>query len=105
MSTIIIDKKIMMEEIRSLISEGYTVEIEDSEVPQVDAPEADEEIIEDEEVPLAEPDEEKVVEEEEIPLTDVPKTSDSNNLMLWLTLAVISAMALLGMRVAEEKRR
>ena len=34
---------------------------------------------------------------------DVPKTGDTTNVMLWLTVAFLSAAALLGMRFAERK--
>lgn len=70
-------------------AEPPLVEVEDPEVPLED--------LEDPDVPLAE------IEEEEVPRTDVPKTADNTNLMLWLAMAALSAMALLAMRMTEKK--
>ena len=53
----------------------------------------------DPDVPLAE------IEEEEVPLTDVPKTGDSSNMMLWMMMALLSAAALAGIRIAERKEK
>lgn len=72
--------------------QGPLVEIEDDKVPL--------EGLEDSDVPQAGFEE---VEEEETPLTDVPKTGDSNNMMLWLAMAALSAIALLTMRLTEKK--
>lgn len=66
------------------------IEVEDPEVP-----------LEEPDVPQAEPEVEIV--EEEVPLTDVPKTADNTDMMLWLAMAALSAMALLTMRLTEKK--
>ena len=67
------------------------IEVEEEEPPLADIEEPD--------VPLAE------MEEEEVPLTDVPKTGDSSNTMLWMMMALLSAAALAGIRIAERKER
>ena len=69
------------------------VEVEDPEPPLGEIE------VEDPDVPLAE------IEEPEVPLTDVPKTSDSTNMMLWMMMALLSAAALVGIRIAERKER
>lgn len=69
------------------------VEVEDPEPPLGEIE------VEDPDVPLAE------IEEPEVPLTDVPKTSDSSNMMLWMMMALLSAAALVGIRIAERKER
>ena len=67
------------------------IEIEDPDVPLGEIE------IEDPDVPLAE------IEEEEVPLTDVPKTSDSTNMMLQMMMALLTAAALVRIRIAERK--
>ncbi len=71
------------------------VEVEDPEIPL--------EGLEEPDVPLADFEEFEEIEEMEAPLSDVPKTADNTNLMLWLTMAALSAMALLAMRLTEKK--
>lgn len=70
------------------------IEVEEEEPPLADIEEPD--------VPLADIEE---IEEEEVPLTDVPKTGDSSNMMLWMMMALLSAAALAGIRIAERKER
>jgi LPXTG-motif cell wall-anchored protein len=70
------------------------IEVEEEEPPLADIEEPD--------VPLADIEE---LEEEEVPLTDVPKTGDSSNMMLWMMMALLSAAALAGIRIAERKER
>ncbi|MBR4860681.1 MAG: Cys-Gln thioester bond-forming surface protein [Firmicutes bacterium] len=74
------------------------VEVEDPEVPLEDIE------VEDPDVPLIDMPEVEI-EEEEVPLTDVPKTGDSSNMMLWMMMALLSAAALVGIRIAERKER
>ncbi len=71
------------------------VEVEDPEIPL--------EGLEEPDVPLADFEEFEEIEEMEAPLSDVPKTADNTNLMLWLAMAALSAMALLTMKLTEKK--
>ena len=61
-----------------------------------------------EEIPLPGPEEPQKPEESEepeVPLTDVPKTSDSSNMMLWMMMALLSAAALVGIQIGDRKER
>ena len=83
-------KNVVSEEVPE---EPPLVDVGDSKTPLGDVE------IEDSDVPLT------GMEEEDVPLTDVPKTSDSSNLMLWMMMALLSAAALVGIRIAERKER
>lgn len=75
--------------------ENPTTEVYDPDVPKGDK-DADE--------PLYHLDEDGVPKDYmEVGDPDVPKTSDNSNLMLWLTIAALSALALVGLNVAGKR--
>lgn len=101
------------------VPEGYTSEVAqngmiftitntyEEEVPEEKPyPPISEEPVEPEATEKPEvPQEDAGIDEPEVPLTNIPETSDSANMMLWMILTLLSAAILFGIRITEKKER
>ncbi|MBR4861474.1 MAG: Cys-Gln thioester bond-forming surface protein [Firmicutes bacterium] len=72
-------------------------EIEDADVPLTALPE--------ENIPLTEAEDFEEIEKSEAPLSAVPKTGDTSNSLLWIMAALLSALLMAAMTMADRKAR